>query len=108
VPLVAQTYDLPDLPWEKIASRVEQVATPLCLDARLETSGLSAGWQSRCDMTEAVRALFLDAHLVDVGDLVLHDGEMNVRSPTHQLTRAAAALRGIGPRAREGTAVVAP
>ncbi|MFD2228070.1 DUF1612 domain-containing protein, partial [Microvirga arabica] len=52
-----------------------------------------AGWQSRCDMTEAVRALLLDGHLVDVGDLVLHDAGMDVRHPTHELTRAAAALR---------------
>ncbi|MBJ6128461.1 DUF1612 domain-containing protein [Microvirga sp. BT325] len=35
----------------------------------------------------------LDGHLVDVGDLVLHDAGMDVRSPTHELTRAAAALR---------------
>jgi hypothetical protein len=44
-------------------------------------------------MTEAVRALLLDGHLVDVGDLVLHDAGMDVRHPTHELTRAAAALR---------------
>jgi hypothetical protein len=44
-------------------------------------------------MTEAVRALILDGHLVDVGDLVLHDAGMDVRHPTHELTRAAAALR---------------
>ena len=44
-------------------------------------------------MTEAVRALLLDGHLVDVGDLVLHDTGMDVRHPTHELTRAAVALR---------------
>ncbi len=44
-------------------------------------------------MTEAVRALILDGHLVDVGDLVLHDAGMDVRHPTRELTRAAAALR---------------
>ncbi|ANY82634.1 hypothetical protein BB934_30670 (plasmid) [Microvirga ossetica] len=62
-------------------------------DARLEASGLAAGWQSRCDMNEAVRSLLLDGHLVDIGDLVLHDAGMDVRSPTHELTRAASALR---------------
>jgi hypothetical protein len=93
-PLVPKTYDLPDLPWETIAGRLEQVAIRILrLDARLEASGLAAGWQSRCDMTEAVRALILDGHLVDVGDLVLHDAGMDVRHPTHELTRAAAALR---------------
>jgi hypothetical protein len=51
-PLVTKSYDLPNLPWDKIAGRLEQVAiSVLHLDARLEASGLSAGWQSRCDMT---------------------------------------------------------
>jgi hypothetical protein len=93
-PLAPKTYDLPDLPWERIAGRLEQGAIAvLRLDARLEGSGLSAGWQSRGDLTEAVRALILDGQLVDVGDLVLHDASMDVRHPTHELTRAAIALR---------------
>ena len=93
-PLVARTYALPELPWEQIAGRLEPITIAILrFDARLEASGLSAGWQSRCDMTEAVRALLLDGHLVDVGDLVLHDAGMDVRHPTHELTRAAAALR---------------
>jgi hypothetical protein len=85
---------LPDLPWESIAGQLEQITIAILrFDARLEGSGLAAGWQSRCDMTEAVRALILDGHLVDVGDLVLHDAGMDVRHPTHELTRAAAALK---------------
>jgi hypothetical protein len=93
-PLVAGTYALPELPWGQIAGSLEQLTISILrFDARLEASGLSAGWQSRCDMTEAVRALLLDGHLIDVGDLVLHDAGMDVRHPTHELTRAAAALR---------------
>jgi hypothetical protein len=66
--------------------RLEQITIAvLRFDARLEGSGLAVGWQSRCDMTEAVRALILDGHLVDAG--------MDVRHPTHELTRAAAALK---------------
>ena len=92
--LIPRTYDLPELPWENIAGRLEPITISILrFDARLEASGLAAGWQSRCDMTEAVRALLLDGHLVDVGDLVLHDAGMDVRHPTHELTRAAAALR---------------
>jgi hypothetical protein len=91
---VPRTYALPELPWEHIAGRLEQLTISILrFDARLEASGLGAGWQSRCDMTEAVRALLLDGQLVDVGDLVLHDAGMDVRHPTHELTRAAAALR---------------
>ncbi|WP_262273609.1 RHE_PE00001 family protein [Microvirga yunnanensis] len=92
--LDAPALPVPELPWESIAGRLEQLTIAILrFEARLEASGLAAGWQSRCDMTEAVRALMLDGHLVDVGDLVLHDAGMDVRSPTHELTRAAAALR---------------
>jgi hypothetical protein len=92
--LTLRSYDLPELPWQAIAGHLEPITIAvLRFDARLEASGLSAGWQSRCDMNEAVRALILDGHLVDVGDLVLHDAGMDVRHPTHELTRAASALR---------------
>ncbi|WP_457090371.1 RHE_PE00001 family protein [Microvirga sp. P5_D2] len=92
--LASRSYDLPELPWQAIAGRLEAITIKvLKFDARLEASGLSTGWQSRCDMTEAVRALILDGHMLDVGDLVLHDAGMDVRHPTHELTRAAAALR---------------
>jgi hypothetical protein len=67
-PLVVRTYDLPEMPWERIAGWLEQVAiSVLRLDTRLEASGLAAGWQSRCNLTEAVRALILDGQMVDVG-----------------------------------------
>ncbi|MGF9764992.1 RHE_PE00001 family protein [Microvirga sp. 0TCS3.31] len=89
-----KSYDLPEIPWEKIVGRLEKVALEIkSFDARLEASELAAGWQSRCDMNEAVRSLLLDGHLVDIGDLVLHDAGMDVRSPTHEITRAASALR---------------
>jgi hypothetical protein len=92
--LVPHTYAVPELPWEAIAGQLEQITISILrFDARLEASGLAAGWQSRCDMTEAARSLLLDGHLVDMGDLVLHDAGMDVRHPTHELTRAAAALR---------------
>ncbi|MBA1158918.1 hypothetical protein [Microvirga mediterraneensis] len=75
--LDAPALPVPELPWESIAGRLEQLTIAILrFDARLEASGLAAGWQSRCDLTEAVRALILDGHLVDVGDLVLHDAGM--------------------------------
>lgn len=63
-----KSYQLPEVPWEKIVGRLERIALEIkSFDARLEASGLSAGWQSRCDMNEAVRSLILDGHLVDIG-----------------------------------------
>lgn len=99
-----KSIPLPEIPWERIVGRLEKVALEIkSFDARLEAAGLSAGWQSRCDMNEAVRSLLLDGHLVDIGDLVLHDDGMDVRSPTHEITRAASALR-----ARTAMALKAP
>jgi hypothetical protein len=69
-----KSYELPEIPWEKIVGRLERIALAVKdFDARLEVSDLSAGWQSRCDMNEAAKSLLLDGHLVDIGDLVLHD-----------------------------------
>src|SRR3954464_11437104 len=85
-PLVPQTYDLPELPWS-LAGRLERTTIAVMqLEARLAASGLSAGWQSRCDMLEATR-LILDGHFVDVADVVPHGAGMDVSSPTHELTR---------------------
>jgi hypothetical protein len=92
-PLAPKTYNLPDLP-RSLAGKLERAGIAVMhLDARLAASGLAAGWQSRCDMVEATRALILDGHFVDIDDVVLHDAGMDVRSPTHELSRAAAALR---------------
>lgn len=92
--MAPRSCELPDLPWQTLAGRLEVITIAvLKFEARLEASGLTAGWQSRCDMSEAVRALILDGHMLDVGDLVLHDAGMDVRHPTHELSRAAAALR---------------
>jgi hypothetical protein len=44
-PLAPKSYDLPDLPWEKIAGHLERVTISIVrLDARLEASDISAGW----------------------------------------------------------------
>ena len=82
------SYALPDLPWS-LAGQLEQVAVAVMgFDAKLTAAGLGAGWQSRCDMTEATRALILDGHFVDIGDVVLHDAGMDVEArPTNSHER---------------------
>lgn len=80
--------------WARYARRADDLAIEACrLSARLSASGLAEGWQNRCDINEAVMAIQMDGALVDLTDLVLHDANMNTRAPTHDLTRAAAALR---------------
>jgi hypothetical protein len=85
--LVPRTYDLPELLPETIAGQLETIAIGILrFDARLDASGLAVDYQSRGDMIEAVRALVLEGHLVEVSDLVLHDARMDVPHPTYELT----------------------
>ncbi|HMF74438.1 MAG TPA: RHE_PE00001 family protein [Bryobacteraceae bacterium] len=51
------------------------------------------GWIERSHFMEACNALWLAGELVHVEDLVLHDARMDIRTPTHELTRAHAILR---------------
>jgi hypothetical protein len=98
--LVPTTYDLADLPWGKIAGRLEQVAIAvLRLDARLAASGLSAGWQSRCDLTEAARSLILDGHVWSMpATWSCMMPAWTCAAPIHELTWAIAACgRGAPP-----------
>jgi len=89
------TYVLPDpLPWTAIAGPLAAAEDALArLDERLGTSPIREGWVSRTHFTDACASLWLQGELVHLEDLVLHDAEMDQRAPTHELTRAHAALR---------------
>jgi hypothetical protein len=63
------------------------------LDERLARSPVQGGWIERQHFADAAAALWLEGELVHVEDLVLHDAHMDIRTPTHELTRAHAVLR---------------
>ncbi|TGQ46966.1 RHE_PE00001 family protein [Mesorhizobium sp. M00.F.Ca.ET.216.01.1.1] len=63
------------------------------LDERVTKSPVSDGFVARCHFADAAAALWLDGELVHIEDLVLHDAHMDIRTPTHELTRAHAVLR---------------
>ena len=63
------------------------------IDERLAKSALSDGFCARTHFYDASAALWLAGELVPLEDLVLHDAGMDLRAPTHELTRAAATLR---------------
>src|ERR671933_436311 len=89
------TFQLPkQLPWDAIAGSLSQADDALArLDERLRASPLREGWVARTDFAEAVAALWNQGELVYLEDLVLHDAHMDIRAPTHELTRAHAVLR---------------
>ncbi|WP_370144282.1 RHE_PE00001 family protein [Bradyrhizobium elkanii] len=88
-------YEIPDpLPWQAIAGPLVAAEDALArLDERLAKSRIRDGWIARTHFTDACASLWLEGELVHLEDLVLHDAGMDVRAPTHELTRAHAVLR---------------
>jgi hypothetical protein len=63
------------------------------LDERLRVSPIREGWIARTHFLDACASAWIEGELVHVEDLVLHDASMDIRAPTHELTRAHAVLR---------------
>ena len=72
-------------------ARATQVLTRL--DERLTRSPVREGFIERQHFADAAAALWLEGELVHIEDLILHDAHMDIRTPTHELTRAHAVLR---------------
>lgn len=89
------SYQIPDpLPWAQLAGPLAAAEDALArLDERLAKSPISDGFVARTHFTDACASLWLEGELVHLEDLVLHDAGMDIRSPTHELTRAHAVLR---------------
>src|SRR5688572_29991010 len=89
------TYVIPDpLPWTALAGPLAAAEDALArLDERLATSPIRDGWISRTHFVDACASLWLQGELVHLEDLVLHDAGMDLRAPTHELTRAHTVLR---------------
>ncbi len=63
------------------------------LDERLARSPIRDGWIERTHFSDAADSLWVAGELVHIEDLVLHDAHMDIRAPTHEITRAHAILR---------------
>lgn len=88
-------YDIPQpLPWASLAGPLAATEDALArLDERLAHSPIRQGWVARTHFADACACLWLEGDLVMLEDLVLHDAAMDVRAPTHEVTRAHAMLR---------------
>ncbi|HEV2501849.1 MAG TPA: RHE_PE00001 family protein [Mesorhizobium sp.] len=82
------------IPWAELAGPLIGAEDKLArLDERLAKSAVRDGWIERQNFHDAVAALWIEGELVHIEDLVLHDAHMDVRVPTHELTRAHSFLR---------------
>ncbi|WP_309508724.1 RHE_PE00001 family protein [Mesorhizobium onobrychidis] len=87
-------YDIGLLFLETLIGSVARSTEALArLDERLARSPVREGFVERQHFADAAAALWLEGELVHLEDLVLHDAHMDVRTPTHELTRAHAVLR---------------
>lgn len=87
-------YALDNFPLEPLIGPVARATEVLVrLDERLTRSPVRDGFVERQNFADAAAALWLEGELVHLEDLVLHDAHMDVRTPTHELTRAHAVLR---------------
>ena len=88
-------YNIPNpLPWAQIVGPLAAAEDALArLDERLANSPIREGWIARTHFHDACASLWLEGELVQLEDLVLHDAGMDIRTPTHELTRAHAVLR---------------
>lgn len=88
------TYDIGKLPLDAIIGPMAKATEALArLDERLARSPLREGWIARLHFHDAAAALWAEGELVHIEDLVLHDAHMDIRTPTHELTRAHGVLR---------------
>lgn len=95
IKILPSGYDIPDpLPWAQLAGPLAAAEDALArIDERLAKSPIRDGAISRTHFADACASLWLEGELVHLDDLVLHDAGMDVRAPTHELTRAHAVLR---------------
>lgn len=87
-------HDLNDLPLTSLVGPAMRASEALVrLDERIARSPVGKGFVERSHFTDAASSLWLDGELVHTEDLVLHDAHMDLRAPTHELTRAHEILR---------------
>ena len=58
------------------------------LDERVARSEVGSGFAARADFCESVSSMWVGGELVHLEDLVLHDAQMDIRAPSHELVIA--------------------
>lgn len=91
---MAMEYRIHPLPLDRLVGPASRAAEALVrLDERVSRSPVGQGFIERSHFMDAASSLWLDGELVHLEDLVLHDARMDIRTPTHELSRAHEILR---------------
>ncbi|WP_150526631.1 RHE_PE00001 family protein [Roseibium sediminis] len=82
-------YEIGKLNLEALLSPISAAEDALArLDERVARSEVGQGFSERADFFEAVCNMWVAGELVHLEDLVLHDAQMDVRAPSHELVIA--------------------
>lgn len=89
------SFHLPNsLPLDRLQAPFEAASDALArLDECLRSSPVAEPFVIRAHFNDACAALWREGEFVQIEDLVLHDANMDARSPTHELVRAHVVLR---------------
>lgn len=89
-----RAYEIPELQWPMLLGRLARAEDRIArLDERVQKSEIRDGWRRRTDYLDVVSSLWVEGELIHLEDLVLHDANMDVRAPTHDITKAHGILR---------------
>ncbi|RSC21448.1 DUF1403 family protein [Agrobacterium sp. FDAARGOS_525] len=87
-------YEAGDLPLKALLPAVARAEDQLArLDEVVRHSPVGQGFAKRQHFAEATASMWVAGELVHIEDLVLHDADRDVRTPTHEITIAHAILR---------------
>ena len=83
------TYEIGKLTHETLLGPIAAAEDALArLDERVARSEVGSGFAERADFFDSVSSMWVGGELVHLEDLVLHDAQMDIRAPSHELVIA--------------------
>ncbi|WP_404406931.1 RHE_PE00001 family protein [Pelagibacterium halotolerans] len=83
------TYEIGKLNHETLIGPVVAAEDALArLDERVTRSEVGEGFAERADFFDSISSMWVAGELVHIEDLVLHDAQMDIRAPSHELVIA--------------------
>jgi hypothetical protein len=82
-------YEIGKLNYETLLGPIAAAEDALArLDERVARSEVGPGYTERADFFDSVSSMWVAGELVHLEDLVLHDAQMDIRAPSHELVIA--------------------
>ena len=88
------SYEIGKLTHETLLGPIAAAEDALArLDERVARSDVGSGFAERTNFFESVSSMWVGGELVHLEDLVLHDAQMDIRAPSHELVIAHRVVR---------------